>query len=153
ALIVLGRLAVARHGRDLIVGLVLWGVPLLLLAALPRVGAALVLLALVGVGVTLVDVSAVTLLPRAAPAQLLGQALGVVQALFVVSLGIGRWLAPVLVHAFGLRWSIFVTGALLPVLVGTLWRRVSRLDGGLVSGRAVELLLGIPIFEPLPMPT
>jgi MFS family permease len=152
-LIVLGRLAVARHGRDLTIGLVLWGVPLLLLAALPRVGAALILLALVGVGVTIVDVSAVTLLQRAAPADLLGQALGVVQALFVGSLGIGTLLAPVLIHSLGLRWSIFATGALLPVLVGTLWRRLSRLDSGLVSERAVDLLLGVPIFEPLPMPT
>jgi hypothetical protein len=67
--------------------------PLPLLAALPRVGTALVLLALVGVGVTLVDVSAVTLLQRAAPTELLGHALGVVQGLFVGSLGIGTLLA------------------------------------------------------------
>jgi predicted MFS family arabinose efflux permease len=151
--IVLGRLAAFRHGRDLTVGLVLWGLPLLLLAALPRVGTALVLLALVGVGVTLVDVSAVTLLQRAAPAQLLGQALGVVQALFVGSLGIGTLLAPVLIHAIGLRWSIFVTGALLPLLVAVLWRRLAHLDAGRVSERAVDLLLAIPIFQPLPLPT
>jgi hypothetical protein len=153
ALIVLGRLAIGRHGRDLTVGLLLWGVPLLLLAALPHVGAALVLLALVGVGVTLVDVSAVTLLQRAAPTELLGQALGVVQALFVASLGLGTLLAPILIHAIGLRWSIFVTGVLLPVLVTSVWRRLSRLDAGLVSERSVELLLRIPIFEPLPNPT
>jgi Cyclic nucleotide-binding domain/Major Facilitator Superfamily len=151
--VVLGRLSTFRHGRDLMAGLVLWGVPLLLLAALPRVGTALVLLALVGVGVTLVDVSAVTLLQRAAPTELLGQALGVVQGLFVGSLGIGTLLAPVLIHEVGLRWSIFVTGALLPLLVIALWRRLSRLDAGLASEHAVGRLLAIPIFEPLDRPT
>jgi hypothetical protein len=60
---------------------------------------------------------------------------------------------PLLIHAVGLRWSIFVTGALLPVLVVAVWRRLAHLDAGLVSELAVERLLGIPIFEPLDRPT
>ena len=50
---------------------------------------ALLLLAVVGLGNTLVDVSAFTLLQRAVPEEVLARAFGAVQALWVATIGIG----------------------------------------------------------------
>ena len=50
---------------------------------------ALLLLAVVGLGNTLVDVSAFTLLQRAVPDEVLALAFGAVQGLWVAAIGIG----------------------------------------------------------------
>src|SRR5262249_9970937 len=126
--LVFSRLRRRRHAADLALRLALWGAPVLALAFIPSEAAAFVLLAIVGVGVTVVDVSAVTLLQRAARGELLTHALGLLQAVFVTSVGVGTLAAPLLVDAVGARGALLVTGALLPVLAAALWTRLSRLD-------------------------
>jgi len=84
--LVLARVRRERHGSDLALGLVLWGVPLVALALAKSETAAFLLLVVVGIGVTVVDVSAVTLLQRAAQGELLAHALGLLQAIFVATL-------------------------------------------------------------------
>src|SRR5262249_55520254 len=64
-----GAVTLALVGRrrlagDFGAGVVLWGVPLLVLGIWPQTGVALAMLALLGLGNTLVDVSALTLLQR-----------------------------------------------------------------------------------------
>ena len=145
------RLRRGHHGTDLRIGLLLWGTPLVLLAFVSSPAAAVVLLGFVGVGVTVVDVAAVTLLQRTARGDLLPHALGVLQTTFVVSVATGTLLAPLLVSHLGIRGALLTTGAFLPVLAIGLNRQLRRLDAATVKHPVlVELLGRIPIFAPLP---
>jgi len=148
--LVLVRMRRSRHGADLGVGLLLWGAPLLLVAVLSSRTATFVLFAIVGIGVTIVDVSTVTLLQRAASGELLSHALGLLQTVLVAGVAAGTLLAPPLVAELGPRGALVVTGALLPILAAALWRRLRRLDRRAPANPAwVQLLAAIPIFEPL----
>jgi MFS family permease len=131
-------------------GLILWGAPIALIALAGSLPFALVMMALVGVGNTLVDVSAVTLLQRATPSDLLGRVFGVLESIVIASVAVGSAVTPALLHLIGVRATLVVTGALLPVVTLPLWRRLRRLDVPTVDARRIELLRGDPIFAPLP---
>src|SRR5262249_13952947 len=132
----------------------LWGVPLVLLALASSQIAAFLLLGIVGLGVTVVDVAAVTLLQRTARGELLPHALGVVQAVFVSSVAIGTLIAPALVSMLGPRGALLATGLVLPVLAVALWRRLQQLDRGVAAADSslARLLRAIAIFAPLTEP-
>jgi hypothetical protein len=150
--VILARLRHGRHASDLALGLVLWGIPLILLSLASSEIVALVLLGIVGVGVTVVDVASVTLLQRAARGQQLADALGLLQATLVTSVALGTVLAPVLVSALGVRGALVTAGIPLPVVAGALWRRLRELDdsGPAVSPERLALVAADPIFAPLP---
>jgi len=147
---VLARVQEQRHGSDLALGLVLWGVPLVVLALASSEAAAFLLLAVVGVGVTVVDVSAVTLLQRAAQGELLAHALGLLQAIFVATVALGTLAAPLLVSEVGARKALLLTGIPLPLLAAALWHRLRRLDqGGKPASPWARRLAETTIFAPL----
>ncbi len=134
-------------------GLVLCGIPLVLIAVLPRTVPAVLLLAVLGVGVTIVDFSGVTLLQRAIHENEMAKAFSVLQSLFVGSLGLGAAIAPLLVHWLGIRGALLASGAVLPILVLLLWRRLAPLDrSGVLADELVNLLRSIPILAPLELP-
>lgn len=147
---VLARLRRRRHGLDLGIGLLLWGAPLLLLALTPSKLAAFALLGVVGIGVTVVDVAALTLLQRGTDDGVLPHALALLQTVFVVTVAVGTLLAPILVSTLGIRGALIATGLPLPVLSIGLGRRLRELDD-VSAGHAeqIELLSGITIFAPL----
>jgi predicted MFS family arabinose efflux permease len=136
------------------IAMVLWGLPLALIGVLPHTAAALLLLALIGVGNTVGDVAAVTLLQRAVPDDVLARVFGVLESLLVATMGLGAILAPVLIDGLGARIALVAAGALLPALVLLLWRRLLALDvAAPVPEHGLALLRAIPIFAPLPGPT
>ena len=149
--------AAALIGRRLtsnfLVGIVLWGVPIALMGVFPEPVPALLFLALVGLGNTLVDVSALTLLQRAVPEDVLARVFGAVQGLWVGAIGIGSIVAPLLIAAFDVRGALIVTGAFLPILAILLRTRLTPLDAAPVPERELALLRGIDLFAPLPAPT
>ncbi len=105
-----------------------------------------------GFGNSLTDVSGLTLVQRAVPDDVMARVFGVVQMLWLASLGIGAALAPVLIAALGVKGALIATGALLPVLVGLLGTKIARIDAAAPAPDANELrVLGsVPIFAPLP---
>ena len=141
-----------RLANDFGVGLLMMGFALAFIGIWPRPLAALVLLGVMGLGNTLVDVSAVTLMQRAVRDEVLGRVFGALESLLVLNLGFGALLTPVLIHAIGIRASLIVVGALLPVSTALLWRRLARIDQRVPTER-IELLRANPIFAPLPPPT
>jgi CRP-like cAMP-binding protein len=141
-----------RLTSNFLVGILLWGLPIALIGVFPEPVPALIFLALVGLGNTLVDVSAFTLLQRAVPDEVLARVFGAVQALWVGAIGIGAIIAPLLIAALDIRGALIVTGAMLPVLATLLRRRLSPLDEVPIPERELELLRGIEIFKPLPPP-
>lgn len=141
-----------RLTSNFLVGILLWGLPIALIGLFPEPVPALIFLALVGLGNTLVDVSAFTLLQRTVPDEVLARVFGAVQGLWVGTIGIGAIVAPVLIAALGVRGALIVTGAFLPILATLLRRRLSPLDEVPVPERELQLLRGIEIFKPLPPP-
>ena len=141
-----------RLASDFGIGLVLWGIPIALIGVYPKAPFALIMLGIVGVGTILVDVSGVTLLQRSVPDEVLSRVMGVVQSVFVGTLGVGAILAPLLIDWLGTRGALIATGALLPVLAAFLWRRLSAMDEA-GPERQLELLHLVPLFRPLPPPT
>jgi MFS family permease len=142
----------ARLTTTFVLGLMLWGIPIALIPLATSLPFTLAMLALVGVGNTLVDVSAITLLQRATPDALLGRVFGVLESVAIVSVAVGAGVTPVLLHLVGVRASFVITGALLPIVTLPLLRRLRRLDATVLEPRRVELLRGDPIFAPLPEP-
>jgi MFS family permease len=149
-------IALVGRGRltsDFTIGIVLWGLPIAIMGLWPEPIPAFLLLTIVGMGNTLVDVSAFTLLQRAVPDEVLGRVFGAVQSLWVGAIGLGSILAPLAIELIGIEGALIVTGSILPVLAALLWRRLSALDRAApIPERELELLRGIEIFRPLPSP-
>ena len=144
---------VARQklASDFAIGTLLWGIPLILIGVFPSSAAALVLIAFIGIGDTLVEVAAPTLLQRAVPDEVLGRVFGAVESLIIGAMGIGAILAPPLVLWIGVRGALIVTGSLLPALGLLFWHRLGAIDAAFaLPARQLALLREIPIFSPLP---
>jgi Cyclic nucleotide-binding domain len=133
--------------------MILWGIPIALIGIFPEALPAFLFLAVVGLGNTLVDVSAFTLLQRAVPDDVLARVFGAVQALWVATIGLGAIMAPLLIAAVDVRGALLITGALLPILAVLLRRRLTVLDEAPAPERELALLRRIELFEPLPAPT
>jgi len=147
----IGLVARPRLGSAFAVGLVLAGLPLAGIALFPYAGAAVVFLALIGVGITIVDVAGVTLLQRTIPDHVLTRVMGVVQSVFVGTLGLGAIAAPGLIALLGDRWTLAVVGATSPIVAAVAWTRLRRLDVESAEAPAsVGVLREIDIFRPLP---
>ncbi|MBA2359726.1 MAG: MFS transporter [Actinobacteria bacterium] len=142
-----------RLTSNFLLGILLWGIPIGLMGVFPDTAPVLLFLALVGLGNTLVDVSAFTLLQRAVPEEVLARAFGAVQALWVGMIGIGAIVAPLLITVLGIRGALIATGTLLPILAIVLRRRLSALDARPAPERELALLRAIDLFAPLPQPT
>jgi MFS family permease len=149
ALALLGQ--ARRHAWRLALGILLWGLPLVVVGAWPNRALALVLLGVVGVGNTLVDVSALTLLQRGISNNVLARVFGVLESLCLGAVALGAALVPVLIHAFGVRATLIVAGAFLPAVTALTWRQILALDHETPERRReLELLRGISLFAPLP---
>jgi predicted MFS family arabinose efflux permease len=142
----------ARLGTDFGVGIVLWGVPLVLIGIWPEPLVAIVALTIVGVGNTIVDVSGDTLLQRAVPDEVLARAFAAMESVILVAVALGSVAAPVLLDLAGDRWTLVVVGAVLPVLAVFSWGSLARMDRTEPAPQ-LELLRSLPLFAPLPPPT
>jgi hypothetical protein len=152
-LVVAGLAGRRRLAGYFATGLLLWGIPLALLAGWPALAPALLLLALVGVGNTMVDVAGITLLQRSAPDAVLGRVFGAFEALALLAMGVGSLVAPLLVAVLGVRGAVLATGCILPVALAPLWRPLARVDDETPApARQVELLRAIPMFASLAAP-
>ena len=123
ALIGRGRLA-----ADFGLGVLLFGLPLALVPAWRNQALAFLLLGVVGIGNTLADVSGMTLLQRAAPDAVLARVFGVLEALLLLTVGLGAVTAPALVSAMGTKGALVAAGLILPVLVVPAWPVLRRID-------------------------
>ena len=134
------------------IGVLGWGVPLILLGASPQLAIALILFVLVGVGNSVVDVAGFTLVQRAVPDQVLARVFGVIQMLWWLSLALGALVAPALVGWLGIETALVATGIGLVILVALLWRPLAVIDASATGPESMELriLASVPIFAPLP---
>jgi|SoiMetStandDraft_5_1073268.scaffolds.fasta_scaffold01516_2 MFS family permease len=132
-------------------GVVLWGLPLVAIGIWSEPGVAIVLLAVVGAGNSLVDVAAFTLIQRAVPDEVLARVFGVIQFLWISTFGLGGLLIVPLIDWLGADVALMVAGAFLPALALLTGPTLLRLDAAAEApGAELSLLRSIPIFAPLP---
>ncbi len=144
---------VRRLSPAFLAGLVLRGAPLVVVGLLTdSLVPVLILLGVFGLGGAFVDVPGLTMVQRSVPEDVLARVFGVIQMLWLSSIGIGAALAPLLVAWLGLDGALVATGLVLPGLVVLFGLRLVRIDVEAVPPRADELriLASIPIFTPLP---
>jgi MFS family permease len=143
-----------RLASDFGLGLCLIGAGLGLIGVWPTFIGAILLVGVFGIGNTLVDVSAVTLLQRAVRDEVLGRVFGALQSILVLGLAVGALITPVLLNWIGTRATLIVVGATLPILALLLSRRLRTIDArATIPAERVELLRANPIFAPLPPPS
>ena len=134
--------------------LILWGTPILLIGVWAKAVPAFVLIAIAGLGLTLVDVAGFTLLQRAVPEEVLARVFGVLHSAFYLTGGIGAIVAPPLINWLGIRGALIATGAVLPVVTIPTFGLLARIDRTLrVPTAELAQLRAIPMFAPLPAPT
>src|SRR5207253_8043881 len=117
-----------RLANDFGFGLVLIGAGLGLIGVFPNEVGALLLMGVFGIGNTLVDVSAVTLMQRAVRDEVLGRVFGALQSILVGGLAVGALIAPALLDLIGTRASMIAVGVSLPALALFLWRRLTVIE-------------------------
>lgn len=147
----LGVISSGPLAGALALGILLWGIPLIVLGAAPSVPVALVCFGIVGVGNTMVDVAGLTLVQRTAPDEVRARVFGVLESVFLGTIGIGAIVAPGLTAAFGPRGALVAAGAGLSAIVVIFWSRLRKVDAPApVPETELALLRVIPVFAPLP---
>lgn len=152
AVAALALTGVRRLSPAFLAGLVVTGVPLVAIGFSQEVAIAVVALALMGIGNAFVDVAGLTLVQRTVPDDVLARVFGVIQMLWMASMGIGAALAPALISWLGVDGALIATGAFLPALVVVSGATVARIDRGAAppEGDELRILVSVPMFAPLP---
>jgi len=143
------RLEARRLAAWFGISLVFWGAPIMLMAPRPYLGAALVLLAVVGAANSVEDVAVFTLLQRIVPDEVLTRVLGAVWGLAMGAVALGSIVAPAVVGLVGPRAAFAVVGAILPVFTLLVYRRLAQIDSDIPPVAELELIGEVPMFAPL----
>jgi hypothetical protein len=136
------------------IGIALFGAPLVVLGAVPEQVPAILLLALVGVGNSLIDVGGFTLLARLVDETVLARMFAGFEAILTLGVAAGSLVAPLVVNLVGIRPALAVIGVLAPLAVIACRTRLRRIDAGLsVRDADVETLRAIEMLGVLPLAT
>jgi hypothetical protein len=141
-----------RLGRSFIAGLLLWGLPLVVLSLVMQPPVAYLAFVAIGIGNAVEDVGIYTLLARLLSPRMMARVLGVTELAALGGIGLGSVAAPSLLEAFGMRGTLALLGLSLAGLAMAHARRFSRIDRTMpLPGKEVDLLRGLPMFAPLPL--
>jgi MFS family permease len=152
AMLAVGLAGSRRLSPSFVSGVVLLGAPIAVIGLWSQTAAVLVLLGITGFGSSLLDVSGLTLVQRAVPEDVLARVFGIIQMLFLGTLGVGAIFAPVLIDWLGTEGALIATGLFLVGLTILLAPRLAGIDASAKAPDPDELRLlgGTPIFAPLP---
>jgi CRP-like cAMP-binding protein len=132
------------------VGLLLCGLPIVGTSLSSSAVPALLLMVAWGIGMSVSDVGAQTLLNRIVPGSSIGSLTGVMESGKLLIEGSGSLVAPLLLVVFGSRGGVFIAGAVVPIVVLAGSRSFARIDDRAVARLEVlELLRWVPFFTPL----
>ena len=151
-LIAMARASGQRLAVDFGAGVILWALPLLLLAAWAHPLAAFACMFVIGVANPLVDVNFDTIVQRVTPSHVMGRVFGAVSSAFIAGMALGAALMPILIATVGLRTGLGIIGITVTLLVLPFMPRLHRMDGLLQAPEGLALIRGLPIFAPLSQP-
>lgn len=135
-------------------GLLVAATALVILGAHPSVIGAFLLIAAVGFGGSVFDVTSRTLLQRAAPSDAIAGVFSLLESIMNAGLAVGVLIVRFAVLAGGYRMALFAPGVLGVLLGAVMWRRTRAIDDAAdVRQVEIQLLRSIPIFHSLPAPS
>ena len=142
-----------RLARDFGVGVLLWSVPLVLVAAWPTVGTAVAVMVVLGLANSIVDVNAFTILQRIAPQETMARVFGAMESAVIGGMALGALLMPLLIATVGLRWGLVVIGVGVGAVVVLGTRGLRRIDLTALAPAGLDLLRGVSLLALLPEAT
>jgi CRP-like cAMP-binding protein len=142
----------SRLGTPAALALIACGIPLGVIAWVPRLDVALALVAAWGIGMAVADMATLSLLYRLLDIPLLPRVTALIESSKLALEGLGGLLAPILVTTIGVRGALIVAACPLPIVVVTRWKMLHRLDASAEERTQVLALLHVvPCLEPLDM--
>ncbi len=141
-----------RLARDFGFGVLLWSAPLLAVAAWPSVGTAAVAMVLIGLGNSVVDINAYTILQRTVPDEVMGRVFGAMESAVIGAMACGALVMPLLIEAFGIRVALAVVGGGVAAVVVLALAGLRRIDRTALAPAGLDLVRGITILGALPEP-
>ena len=149
AVLALGLVGRMSLTHEFSLGILIWALPLAAIAVVPGQLSAFALLALIGLGDSLVEVAGTTLIQRIAPEDVLARVFGVLGTVFSATFALGGLIAPLLIGLLGARGALVVSGLFLPAAALLAWRPLGAIEPPAGSRPQIALLRDIPIFTPL----
>ena len=140
-----GRLAV-----DFGIGVILWSAPLLLIVAWPSLGPVLLVMAILGLGNSLVDINAFTIMQRLVSDEVMGRVFGAVDSALIAGMALGSLAMPLMINTIGLRTGLFVLGVTVSLIALASLGALKRIDTVALAPEGLELIRSVPLFAPLP---
>lgn len=139
-----------KQARDLGLGVALWATPLLLVAASPQLFPTLLAMALIGLGNSLVDVNAETIIQRLVPDAVLGRVFGALDSAAIAGMALGAAAMPVLINTVGLRTGLVVVAGVVTTVVVLSQPGLRRVDRVALAPEGLPALRGVPMLAVLP---
>ena len=147
AIVALSLTARTQFSATFALSLAMWGLPIAVLGIVVDPLVAIGMLAIVGLSNAILDVTAFTLLQRSSPNEGRVGLMGLLDSGAAASAAIGGVIASLLVDWLGIRASLLVTGAILPIAAAATLRALQRSESQAVSYEAQSRLLrGDPLL-------
>ena len=137
-----------RLGATMALGLGIWGVSAALVGLAPAAALGLALIGLIGLGDALADLTALSIVQRIVPNDVLARALGGLRGVFYTLASLGSLVAPVVVDLVGVRPALVVSGLVVPAMSLALWPALSR-AGAAPPAASLQALSSVELFSAL----
>jgi MFS family permease len=139
-----------RLSRVFALSLALWGLPIAVMGAWPVAVVALGAMVVTGLSNASLDIAGFTILQRSFPPRERLAAFALLEGAAGLAVALGGILASILLDRVGIRGTLALTGALLPIMAVATWPWISRLElESLVPEGRLALLRRVPLFAPL----
>ena len=106
------------------------------------------MMALMGVGNSLVDINAFTIMQRLVPDEVMGRVFGAVESALIAGMALGAMAMPLLINTVGLRTGLFVLGASVGTLAILAIAPLRRIDTIALAPEGLELIRTVELFAP-----
>lgn len=140
----------SRLALDFGIGILLWSLPLVVIAIWPTIWVCVVVMAIMGLGNSLVDINGFTIVQRLTSDEVMGRVFGAMESALIASMAVGALVMPLLIETVGLRTGLAVVGAFAAAVVVVGVAGLNRVDRTALAPAGVDLLRGVAIFAPLP---
>ena len=149
-LVIVGR---PRLTPLMVVGALIWAVPIVVVALVVDPAPALLALIVAGIGLAVVDVAVRTVLQRLVANDELAGVFGIAEGASMGGAAIGALTAGVLVALIGLTGATLTAAVLLPLVAASVLVTVGRAETAVhIPFDEIAILRRLPLFAPAPAP-